>query len=101
EGEKREALVHRARWADKPGIIYTGTRRAAEEIMEALATEGMDALFYHAGMKAKDRHEVQERFMSGACDVMVATNAFGMGVDKPDIRFVYHLDASDSLDGYY
>ena len=101
EPEKRDALVHRVRWADKPGIIYTGTRKAAEEIMRSLASEDVSALFYHGGLKPKDRHEIQERFMDGDADVMVATNAFGMGVDKPDIRFVYHYDASDSLDSYY
>ena len=101
EAEKREALVHRVRWADKPGIIYTGTRKAAEEIMRALEAEQIEALFYHGGLKGQERHEIQERFMSGEAEVMVATNAFGMGVDKPDIRFVYHYDASDSLDSYY
>jgi ATP-dependent DNA helicase RecQ len=101
ETEKRDALVHRVVWSDKPGIVYTSTRKAAEEIMQALAEEQVDALFYHGGMKPKERHEVQERFMAGNAEVMVATNAFGMGVDKPDIRFVYHYDASDSLDSYY
>lgn len=101
EREKRDALVHRLRWADKPGIIYTGTRKAAEEISRALADEQVDALFYHAGMKATERHQVQERFMQGGAEVIVATNAFGMGVDKPDIRFVYHLDPPDSLESYY
>ena len=101
ETEKRDALAHRVRWSDKPGIIYTATRRAAEEIMRGLAAEGIDALYYHGGMKAKERHEIQERFMNGSSYFMVATNAFGMGIDKPDIRFVYHYDVSDSLDSYY
>jgi len=99
--EKRDALVHRARWADKPGIIYTGTRKAAEEVMRALADQDINALFYHGGMNGKQRHEIQERFMAGESEVIVATNAFGMGIDKPDVRFVYHLDPSDSLDSYY
>jgi ATP-dependent DNA helicase RecQ len=101
ETEKHEALVHRVRWAEKPGIVYTGTRRAAEQIVQALAGEEINALFYHGGMKAQDRRAVQERFMAGDADVMVATNAFGMGIDKPDIRFVYHYDIPDSLDSYY
>jgi ATP-dependent DNA helicase RecQ len=101
DAEKREALVHRARWADKPGIIYTGTRKAAEEIRAALAESGVDALFYHAGLKPKEREEIQESFMSGNAEVIVATNAFGMGVDKPNVRFVYHYHAPDSLDSYY
>ncbi len=98
---KRDALIHRVRWADKPGIIYTTTRKEAEEIMQALADEQVETVFYHAGMKAKDRALVQERFMSGDAQVIVATNAFGMGVDKPDVRFVYHYGPSDSLDAYY
>jgi ATP-dependent DNA helicase RecQ len=101
EAEKRDALVRRVRWSDKPGIVYTGTRKAAEQIMQALAVEEIDALFYHGGLKAQDRRAMQEKFMGGGADVMVATNAFGMGVDKPDIRFVYHYDAPDSLDSYY
>jgi len=101
EAEKRDALVHRCRWSDKPGIVYTGTRKAAEQIMQALDAEKIHALFYHGGMKAQDRRAIQDRFMAGEADVMVATNAFGMGVDKPDIRFVYHYDAPDSLDSYY
>jgi ATP-dependent DNA helicase RecQ len=101
EAEKRDALIHRVRWADKPGIVYTGTRKAAEEIVRALQAEDIEALFYHGGMKGKDRHAIQDRFMSGEAAVIVATNAFGMGVDKPDIRFVYHYDPADSLDSYY
>src|SRR5581483_10873109 len=65
EAEKRDALVHRTRWADKPGIIYTGTRKAAESIMLALGEEGVEAVFYHAGLKGKERHDIQERFMTG------------------------------------
>jgi ATP-dependent DNA helicase RecQ len=99
--EKREALVHRTRWAEKPGIIYTATRKAAEAIRQALAAEQIESLYYHGGMKAKERHAVQEQFMAGGAEVIVATNAFGMGVDKPNIRFVYHHDPADSLDAYY
>jgi ATP-dependent DNA helicase RecQ len=101
ESEKMDALVHRVRWADKPGIVYTGTRQTAEDVMGHLAEEGVDALFYHGGLKASERTEIQERFMAGNAEVIVATNAFGMGVDKADVRFVYHYDASDSLDSYY
>jgi len=99
--EKLEALVHRVRWAEKPGIVYVGTRKAAEEIMDLLTEEGVRALFYHGGLKASERHQIQDQFMSGEADVIVATNAFGMGIDKADIRFVYHYDISDSLDSYY
>ena len=63
--------------------------------------QGIDALFYHGGLKSSERDEIQDRFMSGNAEVIVATDAFGMGIDKPDIRFVYHHDAPDSLDSYY
>ncbi len=99
--EKHEAVLRRVEFADKPGIVYVATHKNAESIAEDLRQRGVDAVFYHGGLKAKEREEVQNRFMSGDVDVIVATNAFGMGVDKPDIRFVYHADVSDSLDGYY
>jgi len=99
--EKRDALLHRVRWADKPGIVYVGTRKAAESIMKGLAEEDIEAVFYHAGLKAKDRERIHEQFMANEAEVIVATNAFGMGIDKPDVRFVYHYDVPDSLDSYY
>jgi ATP-dependent DNA helicase RecQ len=99
--EKLEAVVHRAIWAKKPGIIYAATRNGAEEIAERLAGGGVKTLFYHAGLRAQEREEIQDRFMSGDADVIVATNAFGMGVDKSNVRFVYHNDICDSLDAYY
>jgi ATP-dependent DNA helicase RecQ len=101
EDKKMEALIHRVRWAEKPGIVYVGTRKAAEAIMHSLDEEGIAALYYHAGLKAAEREEIQDKFMSGEADVIIATNAFGMGIDKSDIRFVYHYDAPDSLDSYY
>lgn len=101
EQDKREALLRRIRFADKPGIVYVATRKTAQDIMAALAEEGTNALFYHGGLKPKERHAIQRQFMSGDADVIVATNAFGMGVDKADVRFVYHFDVSDSLDAYY
>ena len=72
-------------------------RRIAPDLQQC----GVDAVFYHGGLKPKEREEIQNRFMNGDVPVIVATNAFGMGVDKPDIRFVYHADVSDSLDAYY
>jgi ATP-dependent DNA helicase RecQ len=101
EDEKMQALVHRVRWADKPGIVYTATRKNAEVMMGLLAEQGVEALFYHGGLKSSERSEIQDRFMSGHAEVIVATNAFGMGVDKADVRFVYHYDVSESLDSYY
>lgn len=101
EDDKRQALMRRVRFADKPGIIYVATRKNAQDIMAALAEEGVKSLFYHGGLKAKERHDIHQQFMSGNAEVIVATNAFGMGVDKADVRFVYHFDVSDSLDAYY
>ncbi len=99
--KKLEALLHRVRWADKPGIIYVATRKEAESIMAGLSEDGIKSLFYHGGLKASERDKIQNEFMSGEAEVIVATNAFGMGIDKADIRFVYHYDAPDSLDAYY
>lgn len=101
EDEKIEALLKRVEFADKPGIVYVATHKHAETLATELKQRGVDAAFYHGGLKAKDRSEIQDRFMSGKVPVIVATNAFGMGVDKSDIRFVYHADVSDSLDAYY
>ena len=101
EAEKRDALVHRVRWADKPGIVYTATRKAAEEIKRIAGLRRGGRAVLSRRTEGKDRHAIQERFMAGEAEVMVATNAFGMGVDKADIRFVYHHDPCDSLDSYY
>lgn len=101
ESDKMDALIRRTNFADKPGIIYTATRKNAEEIMRALDEAGVHSLFYHAGLKAKERAAIQEQFMGGNAEVIVATNAFGMGIDKADVRFVYHFDIPDSLDSYY
>jgi ATP-dependent DNA helicase RecQ len=101
EQKKLDAIVHRVHWADKPGIVYVATRRNAESIMHALEEQGVNALFYHGGLKPSDREHIQERFMSGEVEAIVATNAFGMGIDKRDVRFVYHYEIADSLDSYY
>lgn len=101
EEKKLEALIRRVNWAEKPGIVYVGTRKAAEIIMRQLDEEGVRTLYYHGGLKGAERKRIQEQFMDGDADVIVATNAFGMGIDKANIRFVYHYDISDSLDSYY
>ncbi len=99
--EKYQSLLRRVEFADKPGIVYVSTHKNAEMIAADLQRMDVPAVFYHGGLKPKEREEIQSRFMSGEVPVIVATNAFGMGVDKPDIRFVYHADVSDSLDAYY
>jgi ATP-dependent DNA helicase RecQ len=101
DDEKDEAVVLRAMSEAKPGIVYVATRKRAEQLAERVAGYGMHATAYHAGMKAADRENVQTGFMSGETDVVVATTAFGMGIDKADVRFVLHADVADSLDSYY
>ncbi len=101
ELSKRRALLRGVAEAEKPGIVYAATRRHAEEIAEALRTEGIKAEHYHAGMKHDERERIQQAFMSDQIAVIVATTAFGMGIDKPNVRFVFHYDISDSVDAYY
>ena len=83
------------------GIIYTASVRAADELYEFLTDHGMSTGHYHGRMKVRDRERVQEEFMEGRHKVMIATKAFGLGIDKPDIRFVYHFEFPDSLETYY
>jgi ATP-dependent DNA helicase RecQ len=98
---KRGALLDAASEAGGAGIVYVGTRRQAEEIARELGQRGESVLAYHAGLPAAEREAVQRSFMEGATRVLVATPAFGMGVDKPDVRFVFHEHVPDSLDAYY
>jgi ATP-dependent DNA helicase RecQ len=99
---KDDALVARVAAGDGgPGIIYAATRARTGELAGRLAGAGVDAVAYHAGLRAADRRAAQEAFMAGARTVIVATTAFGMGIDKPDVRFVLHADAPDSLDAYH
>ncbi len=83
------------------GIIYVRSRKKCREIAELLRTKEVSADFYHAGLDQVLRKEKQNNWMKGASRVMVATNAFGMGIDKPDVRFVLHLDLPDSLEAYF
>ena len=101
DDQRREAVVLRAMGEAKPGLVYTATRKSAEQYAEALGDLGIDAAAYHAGMRAADREDVHTRFLEGGLDVVVATTAFGMGIDKADVRFVVHAEVADSLDSYY
>lgn len=85
----------------KSGIIYCLSRKKVEEISEILIANGVKALPYHAGLDAKTRAANQDAFLMEEADVIVATIAFGMGIDKPDVRFVIHYDVPKSLEGYY
>ncbi|MNX37840.1 ATP-dependent DNA helicase RecQ [compost metagenome] len=84
-----------------PGIIYAATRKSVETIAEHLASEGIPAAPYHAGMDDASRDGAQDAFMSGRARIVVATNAFGMGVDKPDVRLVLHYDLPGTIEAYY
>lgn len=85
----------------KSGIIYCLSRKKVEELAEVLKANGIKALPYHAGLDAKMRAAHQDAFLMEECDVIVATIAFGMGIDKPDVRFVIHYDIPKSIEGYY
>lgn len=85
----------------KSGIIYCLSRKKVEEIAQLLNINGIEALPYHAGLDAKTRAENQDKFLMEEVDVIVATIAFGMGIDKPDVRFVIHYDIPKSIEGYY
>jgi len=85
----------------KSGIIYCLSRKKVEEIAQALKVNGVKAQPYHAGLDAKERARTQDLFLMEQIDVIVATIAFGMGIDKPDVRFVIHHDIPKSLEGYY
>ena len=101
EEDKRAALVEAVLAAAKPGVVYASTQARSEEIAALLSTHGVNAEAYHGGMRAAERERVQANFMADTMDVIVATTAFGMGIDKPNVRFVFHHDVSDSLDAYY
>ena len=85
----------------KSGIIYCLSRKKTEDVAEILRANGVNALAYHAGLDAKTRAGNQDKFLMEDADVICATIAFGMGIDKPDVRFVIHYDVPKSLEGYY
>jgi ATP-dependent DNA helicase RecQ len=93
----RFALARR----DQSGIVYCGSRRRTEDLATALASAGIKAAAYHAGMASEDRSRVQEAFVRDDILVVVATVAFGMGIDKPDVRYVVHADLPKSIENYY
>ena len=102
DGERKlRALREYVAAAPAPGIVYVATRRAAEELAAELSGEGLQAGHYHGGMPAAQRDATQQRFMQDELDVVVATTAFGLGVDKPNVRWVVHAEISESLDSYY
>ena len=102
EGDKMDIIMQAISSAPgQPGIIYAGTRFKVDEIAKYLLDSGIDALVYHAGMDNKDRNLVQEKFKNEDGKVVVATNAFGLGIDKKNVRFVIHYDMPGTIESYY
>jgi ATP-dependent DNA helicase RecQ len=101
ETAKQRACLEEVVAAEKPGLLYTATRKHAEEMAAELCKREINAAFYHAGMKASERERIHLAFLAGEIDVVVATTAFGMGIDKSNVRFVFHYDVPGSLDAYY
>ncbi|MGE2714777.1 RecQ family ATP-dependent DNA helicase [Mycolicibacterium litorale] len=101
DADKRTAVVDTVAELTGPGLLYTATRKDAERYAEALTERGVRAAVYHAGLSAAERESVHERFRDDDVEVVAATSAFGMGIDKPNVRFVVHASVPDSLDSYY
>ena len=104
--EKKDASAQLLRFIEREhegeaGVVYCQSRKRVEEVAELLKQAGMDALPYHAGLDSAIRQKHQDRFLRDEGVVMVATIAFGMGIDKPDVRFVAHLDMPKNIEGYY
>ena len=98
---KREIIKFVKQHPGESGIIYCLSRKKVEELAELLGVNGIKALPYHAGLDARTRAENQDKFLMEEIDVIVATIAFGMGIDKPDVRFVIHYDIPKSIESYY
>ncbi|MBI9114155.1 RecQ family ATP-dependent DNA helicase [Sanguibacter suaedae] len=101
DASRDAAVVQQAVDAEGAVIVYAQTRAHVDALAEAITAAGRPALRYHAGMRARDRDEAQDAFMGGTADLVVATSAFGMGVDRADVRLVLHAGPSPSLDAYY
>ena len=98
---KRDIIKYIKQHPGRSGIIYCLSRKKVEELAELLNINGIKAAPYHAGLDAKTRADNQDKFLMEEVDVIVATIAFGMGIDKPDVRFVIHYDIPKSIEGYY
>ncbi len=99
--DKAGYLVHTLQKSRGSGIIYLRSRRGTREISDLLRKNGIPADYYHAGLAGEVRHRKQDDWLAGTTRVIVATNAFGMGIDKPDVRFVIHMDLPESLEAYF
>lgn len=101
QSKKKELLDIVKRHRNESGIVYCTTRKKVEEVCELLNEEGFRATRYHAGLDTQERKENQERFIFDKANIMVATNAFGMGIDKSDVRFVVHFNMPKDIESYY
>ena len=99
--DKREQLLHILNSMPGTAIVYTRSRQRTKEVSELLNKAGISATFYHAGLDTSVKDERQQAWQEGRIRVMVATNAFGMGIDKPDVRLVIHIDCPDSIEAYF
>ena len=99
--DKRGELLHILRSVSGSAIIYVRNRKRTKEVAEMLQHERVSATFYHAGLEQVQRDMRQREWQEGKCRVIVATNAFGMGIDKPDVRLVIHIDLPDSIEAYF
>jgi ATP-dependent DNA helicase RecQ len=100
EAQKYERL-HALIRENKTGIVYCSTRKRVEAVAETLKMANISSILYHGGMNDEEREQAQNEFMQGRRDIVVATNAFGMGIDRSDIRFVVHFDVPGSVEAYY
>ena len=99
--EKVTELIHILRSVPGTAIVYVRSRKRSKQISDELNRAGINADYYHAGLYVEDKEDKQNKWMDNECRVMVATNAFGMGIDKPDVRLVVHVDVPNSLEEYY
>jgi ATP-dependent DNA helicase RecQ len=98
---KLDLLVEEMGRVGRPALVYCATRKSVIKVADALLTNGLPAATYHGGMDAEERTRIQDRFMAGKLPIVVATNAFGMGIDKADIRSVVHVDIPKTIEAYY
>ncbi len=101
EEQKKRRLLEILNRATGSGLIYAGTRAGCEQLSDWLTRQGKHCEPYHAGLTSKQREDIQNRWIDGRLPLVAATNAFGMGIDKPDCRFVVHYDMSKSIEAYY
>ena len=99
--DKEQELIHILSHTNGAAIVYVRSRRRSKELATALVKAGLEATFYHAGLESDDKDQRQQAWTADRTRIIVATNAFGMGIDKPDVRLVVHYDCPDSIEAYF